>query len=88
MKQFTNSRKVVIMQNTGHENIEQAIFILKRGAEEKNEDYILDEAKKIVKEFVIRNGMGTEKMKNVGTWIALGCIFIIAVTAFCVYKLL
>ena len=48
MKQYAGSRKVVIIQNPGKGNIEQAIFIIKREVKNCDEDYIIDEAKKII----------------------------------------
>ncbi len=61
MKKDGIGRRVVIVQQGGKGNIEQAIFILKKDVENTGEDYILDEARKIVDEFVIRNGMQVRK---------------------------
>ena len=57
MKKYLMGRKVVIMQQNGKGNIEQAIFILKEEVKEPDSDYVLKEARKIVDEFVHRNGM-------------------------------
>lgn len=57
MREFVNGRKVVIVNQKGKGNIEQAIFILKRNVKEPDGDYILEEAKQIVDEFVARNKM-------------------------------
>ncbi len=75
MKQYGGNRKVVIVKNPGKGSIEQAIFILKKDIT-KEEDYILEEAKKIVDEFVQRNGLagkGSIKKKLI-----YGVIFLLA----------
>ena len=67
MKEYVKGRKVVIFGGRG--NIEQAIFILKKDVREINEDYILDEAKKIVDEFVARSGLPGRK--NIAKWVLI-----------------
>lgn len=76
MKQYAGSRKVVIL-NPGKGNIEQAIFILKKELPENNEDYALEEAKKIVEEFAIKCGLQTKNRLKM-SWI-YGAIFISAI---------
>ena len=61
--QYAGNRKVVIMQNFGNGNIEQAIFILRKNIDEYKEDYIVDEAKKIVDEFVKKSRWSKNKRK-------------------------
>ncbi len=76
MKQYAGSRKVVIL-NPGKGNIEQAIFILKKELPENNEDYALEEAKKIVEEFAIKRGLQTKKHLKI-SWI-FGALFLSAI---------
>lgn len=76
MKQYAGSRKVVIL-NPGKGSIEQAIFILKRELPENNEDYALEEAKKIVDEFTLKCGLQTKPMVK-KSWI-YGAIFVSAI---------
>ncbi len=72
MKQYAANRKVVIMQNPGKGNIEQAIFIIREGIVENNDDYILKEARKIVEDFIKEGNLGAGKKRR---WIigALCC---------------
>lgn len=65
MKNKATDRRVVIVQKGGKGNIEQAIFILKKDVEQGGEDYILEEARKIVDEFVTKNGVKPKKNRTV-----------------------
>ena len=78
MKQFIGSRRVVIMQNPG-ECIEQAIFILKKDTT-KNEDYIIEEAKKIVNEFAGKNGLARGRQELV-RWVCYGLAAVAAIVS-------
>ncbi len=63
MKNKATGRRVVILNQNGKGNIEQAIFILRQGKDQVGEDYILKEAQKIVDDFVLKNGV---KVRNSG----------------------
>ncbi|MDP4118170.1 MAG: hypothetical protein Q8873_03150 [Bacillota bacterium] len=87
MKQFAGSRKVVIIQNPGKGNIEQAIFIIRKEAVENNEDYIVNEAKKIIDEFT-EGQRGSKRKKFMEVWfVPIICIFIFA-TLYCLYRMI
>ena len=84
MKQYAGSRKVVIIQNPGKGNIEQAIFIIKREVKNCDEDYIIDEAKKIINDFARKN---IKMCKNQARVNILVTIFTILAVGFAGYML-
>ena len=81
MKKDLNGRRVVIVQQGKKGNIEQAIFILKKDVESTGEDYILEEARKIVDDFVQKNGMKVKKGQM--KWIVF--VSIVSVVLMCIY---
>jgi len=85
MKEFVNGRRAVIVNRKGNGNIEQAIFILKKDIKETEKDYILDEARKIVDEFVARNNMEVQGGKYGVKWVIplLAVISVIAAAYIC-----
>ena len=88
MKEFTGGRRVVIVNQKGMGNIEQAIFILKKDVKDPDGDYILDEAKKIVDEFVARNKSELNRCGLGAKWIFPAVAAVSAVVGLYVYFLL
>ncbi len=86
MKGYTSDRRVVIMQKPEHENIEQVIFILRKEVEEQSEDFILEEARKIVNEFAMRNGIINHKIPWAAKWIILCAVLLAVFTGFYIFN--
>ena len=84
MKEYVRGRNVVIVNQKGEGNIEQAIFILRKNIKEPESDYILDEAKNIVNEFVARNKMEIKGNTSV-KWLLAAVVAISTLIAMCVY---
>ena len=86
MKKNTTGKRVVFVQQGGMGNIEQAIFILKKDVEKAGDDYILEEAKKIVDDFVSKNGVKVKKDRN--RWILPVAAVSLLTLCLCIYFLL
>lgn len=62
MEKYTLRKRVLIVRNPGKGNIEQAIFIINEKA--GKDDFVIDEAKKIIDEYARKHGLrsGTPKI--------------------------